>query len=128
MAIQDENPGHDGLASELGALLAGPEAPTGGDRALRAELRAHAGRIRWRRLWRRTSAVTAAAASLVFVAILALHEETPEPVQGDVTGDGRVDVRDAYVLQRRLERGDATVSASDVRKIMDRIVAVGEKR
>lgn len=95
-------------------------------------------------LWRIGAAVAAAAAIVALVVSLptffadnesstlrdpvAVLPQAPALVAGDVNGDGRVDILDAYVLQRQIEalatadprwdlNGDGKIDTSDVKTV-----------
>jgi hypothetical protein len=103
--------------------------------------RAHRGR-----LWRRAALPAfglAAAAALVLT--LSIHEQLPlvrtahVAVQGDINGDGHVNILDAYVLALAIEgrrpqsvtadvNGDGVVDQSDVDAAARRAVSLGGAR
>lgn len=110
---------------------------------LRAEAHRHVGRFRMRLVTRRAAAAVAAAAAVVVIAVVIGggpdHQSPLEvpatPVAGDATGDGVLDVRDAYLIDWTLQQGapapatgdhdgDGQVEAADARAIMDAIVAL----
>ena len=131
---------HALLSRALEDLMRAPAPPKEGDDGFRDELRAHAARLRWRRLRPRTAAAGAAAAAVVVSALLVFGDDQPGgPVSlaGDVTGDGRIDVRDAYVIQYRIDHGepapqngdrdgDGAIDAQDVGIILDAAVSLSE--
>lgn len=129
------------FGSELRDLLRPPPVGELRDRSLLGELRVHAERVQTarvrRRNIRRVSAAAAAILAILWVTWSGMRDETATetivPVAGDVTGDGQLDVRDAYLIQFALDRGetpsddgdhdgDGTTDAADVRRILETIV------
>ncbi len=130
------------LGRELSVSPPPIEIPAAQDRALRAAAVARAAAIRPRRSGRRVAMVVAAcaAAVLALVAVRGVFTGAArhEVAAGDVDGDGRVDVVDALVLARALDRGapmpgrcdvdrDGTVNRSDVDAIAGMAVSIGPK-
>lgn len=134
------------LMAELGRELSvSPppiEVPAAQDRALRAAAAARAAAIRPRRTGRRAAVVVAACAAAVLALVAVRGLFTGEPphrvATGDIDGDGRVDVVDALVLARALDRGapmpghcdvdrDGTVDRADVDAIAGLAVSIGPR-
>ena len=137
------------LVEALGGLHPrGPAVPGGVDRAILSEARA--GYTRRRRFWLATRAVgaTAAAAAAIVLAVVAVRERrhaVPAPVaatrgvgqaglSGDLDGNGRVDVLDAFLVARRVRdgtttpgndvNGDGVVDQRDVDRVAGLVVSV----
>ncbi len=113
------------LGRELRGLYAPPvEVPTEIDEAVTALARRHfARRHRMRLLLRRSAfaAAAAAAIALTIVHIYPIHPESTGPARvvqaatpEDIDGNGRVDIRDAFLLARRLESDQQPVSQWDL--------------
>jgi hypothetical protein len=124
-----------GLVEALGGLYrAGPEVPAGIDRAILAGARA--GYLRRRRFWLAARAVgaTAAAAAAIAIAVVAYRDRgrsASAPVattqggaraaaRGDVDGNGRVDILDAFLLARKVQAGAATADDVNGDGVVDR--------
>lgn len=132
------------LAGALrGELAETAAAPPPLDAAMRNRIRDEAGRIRRRRTVLRVlfhPVAAAAAAGLLLALGLALYlprhtERSAALRRGDLDRSGAVDILDAYLLARRLERrepvpaaadldGDGAVDARDVQLLTERAVAV----
>lgn len=101
-----------------------PEVPGEIDRAVLAEARA--GYYRRRRFWVAARAIgsaaaVAAAAVVVVVVYVDRHRSAPTPVAatqvarpGDIDGNGRVDILDAFLLAKRVEAKAPPVRGDDV--------------
>ncbi len=114
-ACRGEREALAGLASEMAAPLPAVLVPRARDAAIRAMIPARPARARVL-LWLAPAVAAAAVAALV---LWPRAESAPArkvavaPARaGDVNGDGRVDVRDAYALARALDRGGAQSQAS----------------
>ncbi len=131
------------LGRELSAAPPPIAVPAAQDRALRAAAAARAAAIRPRRSRRPAllAVVAAAAAVLALVAVRGVFsgESSRTVAAGDVNGDGRVDVVDALVLARAIDRGgpmpdgcdvdrDGTVDGADVNAIAGMAVSIGPRR
>jgi hypothetical protein len=76
------------------------------DAAILSAARDHFATQRRRRFILHWSAVTAAAATLLIAATLAIHSPAPSiALRGDLNGDGRVDMVDAFLLAKQLQSG-----------------------
>ncbi|MDB5358684.1 MAG: hypothetical protein JWN24_5137 [Phycisphaerales bacterium] len=101
----------------------------------------YATRVRWRPVvrWAALAGSIAAAVAIVFTLRLALFRPTPHQLArfapGDIDGNGRVDILDAYLLAKRLStgakpdpawdvNGDGVVDQKDVDWIANRAVRV----
>jgi predicted anti-sigma-YlaC factor YlaD len=138
---------------ELASMLAGvtssrtPEIPEGRDRSIRDALRSETGRAGRRGRLVRLLSGAAAAALLLAAGLWALgpFDAAPRPSDReerqllDVDEDGRVDVIDAYLVARRLHRGetppaswdvdgDGEVDDADVEAIAQAAVSLGRSR
>lgn len=104
----------DRLADDLAALYrAEVRVPTEVDRLVASGARAHFAR---RRRWVRWASAGAAVAAAVVVSVLLLRPDEDRHIAqtaaatvtaGDANADGRVDIRDALSLARRIEGGSA---------------------
>lgn len=106
-----------------------------------ARLRAAARRPRGRLLGLRRAAVAAAAALVLGLGLWAVGGRGPNSgapavaEAGDLDGDGRIDIVDAYLLDRRLDAapaagdvdGDGRVDRADLRRLLEEVVSLGRK-
>jgi hypothetical protein len=111
------------LVEELRGLQPGLTVPAEVDRAVLGEARA--GYARRRRFWlaaRAVGAASAAAAAAVVVLVLYLDHRkkasapvaATQAIAGDVDGNGRVDILDAFVLARKVEAKAQAAKGDDV--------------
>jgi len=130
-------PDHEELRRDLGAVF-GQVEPSDQLRAsvLQAADRHLAGRqVRRipRPLWRRPALATAVAAAAAIVLLLA-RPDAPVPT-GDLNGDGRIDILDAWRLSSDLRTGqgqdqadldaDGEITPDDLDRLLEQIVSVG---
>lgn len=112
------------------------------DAAILSRARAgYAKRIRWRPVvrWAAVAASIAAVVTVTFTLRYALHRPAPQQLArfapGDIDGNGRVDILDAYLLAKHLGagakpdpawdvNGDGVVDQKDVEWIANRAVRV----
>ena len=113
--------GDEAVLPGFGAALsrmhgAGPVVPPALDEAILGAARAGFFRRRRFRLMARWAGAGAAAAAAVVVVAVNLHRGRPPTrvavsnVAGDVDGNGRVDMLDAFMLARRVEAGSAAAA------------------
>jgi hypothetical protein len=147
------------LLADLSALYPAPRVPLAVDRRVLNDAAAVYARQARHRRWLRWGGAGAAAAAAVLVVGLILHRPGGPPgrtythsgtlppgspgLPGDVDGDGRVDILDAFGLARKLRdangrrlpgnriedvNGDGVIDEKDVDLIAQRAVRVSEDR
>lgn len=105
-----------------GAFGATPELPAGFDERVLAATR-HARQRHIANRWRILIPLTSAAAACLAVAVWMaaprsqpplVQSNPPAPLRNDLNGDGRVDVLDAYLLAKHVDRREAVASDWDI--------------
>lgn len=137
---EDQIPDHPALGDALSKAWPAPAVPPSVDREVLDAASLRFGRVRARRRWWRRATTVSAAAAILVVALVGIDRRTPEPDSGkpagiaDVDGDGRVDIVDAYVLDRARRAGsppgamdvnrDGRVDVRDVDAVARRAVSL----
>lgn len=135
--MNEHFPDHEALQRDLEQVLGAAPEPSDQLRASVLEYAAPRSIRRAPRPWWRQPAAAGLAAAAVLT-LLVLRPDSPQSpmVHGDLNGDGRVDILDAWRLSRALEGNpgrqdtggldaDGEITPGDLDRLMQQIVTVG---